>query len=174
MNYFCPSADWGVAVRWVSLTSRHSLIWRRHVRMRKRGWWWKRGGGFAHRAVVLNSVPTGPGWCLWSREAVGVKTPTIRRESNTLHTTSFWVWLLLLKTTLNTCGSETRSGRCLLLNGRIVQSLAQAYLFVTSKTLKSQFCWQTQYYLVSVRIWYTYFLCRMQIHENTLKEKVTF
>ncbi len=130
MNYFCPSADWGVAVRWVSLTSRHSLIWRRHVRMRKRGWWWKRGGGFAHRAVVLNSVPTGPGWCLWSREAVGVKTPTIRRESNTIHTTSFWVWLLLLKTTLNTCGSETRSGRCLLLNGRIVQSLAQAYILV--------------------------------------------
>ncbi len=130
MNYFCPSADWGVAVRWVSLTSRHSLIWRRHVRMRKRGWWWKRGGGFAHRAVVLNSVPTGPGWCLWSREAVGVKTPTIRRESNTIHTTSFWVWLLLLKTTLNTCGSETRSGRCLLLNGRILQSLAQAYILV--------------------------------------------
>ncbi len=130
MNYFCPSADCGVAVRWVSLTSRHSLIWRRHVRMRKRGWWWKRGGGFAHRAVVLSSVPTGPGWCLWSREAVGVKTPTIRRESNTLHTTSFWVWLLLLKTTLNTCGSETRYGRCLLLNGRIVQSLAQAYILV--------------------------------------------
>lgn len=129
MNYFCSSADWGVAVQWVSLTSRHGLIRRRHVQLRKRGWWWKRGGGFAHRAVVLNSVPTGPDWCLWSRAAVGVKTPTIRRESNTLHTTSFWVWLLL-KTTLNTCGSETRSGRCLLLNGRIVQSLAQAYILV--------------------------------------------
>lgn len=50
--------------------------------------------------------------------------------NQTLHTTSFWVWLLLLKTTLNTCGSETRSGRCLLLNGRIVQSLAQAYILV--------------------------------------------
>lgn len=130
MNYFCSSADWGVAVQWVSLTSRHGLIRRRHVQLRKRGWWWKRGGGFAHRAVVLNSVPTGPDWCLWSRATVGVKTPTIRRESNTLHTTSFWVWLLLLKTTLNTCGSETRSGRCLLLNGRIVQSLAQAYILV--------------------------------------------